>query len=427
MNNEILKAILDWNPWITGRFPQELRGYTRDYNILGYLKLDEIKILEGARRVGKSTLLYQVIEHLIAENAKVLYINFDDAELSKYSLKAIIDTYLEHGAALECLFIDEIQHCQDWVHCVRNLYDRKEAKQIWITGSNASLIKKEYKTLLSGRNITVPVYPLSFSEYLRFKHCDLPQSGLSTKKEIEIKRHLMSYLTLGAFPAVTLREVYQKELLINYFEDFMYKDIATRYSVDAIKLKDLGTYLASNSGKFFSYRKVAQSLGIHVNTLRDYFSYYQEVFLFRELYKFDYSLKGQFGSEKKIYCLDTGLAAAISFRFSDDKGRMLENLVHNELRRRSYEIYFHKGKKECDFVIKENLEITQVIQVCHTLFDSETKYRELEGLKEALEAYPQAEGMIITADESGEEKITVGDTQRIIKIEPVWKWLLTLG
>ena len=190
------------------------------------------------------------------------------------------------------------------------------------------------------------------------------------------------------------------------------------------KLKDLGIYLASNSAKIFSYRNIAHSLGMHVNTITDYISCYKEIFLFDELYKFDYSLKEQFSSDKKPYCLDTGLAAAVSFRFSSDRGRLLENLVYNELKRRSHEIYFYKQKKECDFLIKENLEITQLIQVCDNLTYSETRQREIQGLMDALSSHPEAQALILTADESGQEKITVDENEHSINIMPIWKWLL---
>jgi len=425
MKDTILKAIADWNPWLEGHFPTELRGFTRDYDILKYLKLAEIKILEGARRVGKSTLLYQVIEQLLANNNKVLYINFDDEELRKFSLKTILQSYLEKNT-FDCLLIDEIQHCSEWVHHLRNIYDRKEVKQIWISGSNSSFIKKEYKTLLSGRNITIQIHPLSFREYLTFKQCDIPETVISSKKEIEIKNHLANYLMFGGFPAVALREFLQKELLINYFEDFLFKDIATRYPINTIKLRDIGIYLATNSAKIVSYRNIASTLNMHANTVTDYFSYCKEIFLFNEIYKFDYSLKEQFGSDKKIYCLDTGLARAISFLFSEDKGRMLENLVYNELQRRKLITYFHRKKRECDFLIKENLEITQVIQVCYSLMDPETKNREINGLIDALALHTQAAGLIITANEFGEEIISVNKQKYKIKILPLWKWLLNL-
>lgn len=324
----------------------------------------------------------------------------------------------------DCLFVDEIQHCEEWVHHLRNIYDRKELKQIWISGSNSKLIKKEFKTLLSGRNITLSVYPLSFNEYLRFKECDFSAHKISTEKEIEIKRHFENYLRLGSFPAIALREVLQKELLINYFEDFIYKDIAARYSVNTSKLKDLGIYLATHSAKIFSYRNIARALDMHVNTVIDYVSYYEEIFLFDEVYKFDYSLKTQFGSDKKTYCLDTGIAAAVSFRFSSDRGRLLENLVYNELKRRGHEIYFHKHNKECDFLVKENLEITQVIQICDHLDYPETKYREIQGLIDALSQHTEAKGLILTADESSQETIIIEGKPYLIDIIPIWRWLV---
>lgn len=423
MKNEILQALGDWNPWLSGgKFPTELRGFVRDYDIFSYSQIEEIKILEGARRVGKSTLFYQVIEQLLEEKHKVLYVNFDDEELRKYPLKAIMQTYLEKGG-VDCLFLDEIQHCVEWEHYVRNLYDRKEVKQIWISGSNASLIKQDYKTLLSGRNITLQIHPLSFKEYLRFKNCEIPELR-SRQKEIEIKNHFENYLKFGAFPAIALRNVYQKELLINYFEDFIFKDIASRHSVDNAKLKDLGIYLATNATKLFSYRKVAQSLSAHPNTIMDYISYYKEIFLFNELYKFDFSLQRQFSSHKKIYAIDTGIAAAVSFRFSSERGRMLENLVYNELQRRKHELFFFKEEKECDFLIKENLEIIQAIQVCATLSEPETKQREMAGVLAALEAHPHAKALILTEDESGEEPVTIGKRRHRIKILPIWEWLL---
>ncbi len=120
-------------------------------------------------------------------------------------------------------------------------------------------------------------------------------------------------MEMGAFPAVILRPVLQRELLLSYFKDFIYKDIASRHDVKLLKIKELCNYLATNSAKSFSYRGCAGALGMHPNTIVDYCSYFYEIFLFKELYKFDYALKNQIGSEKKIYIIDTGLASAVSF------------------------------------------------------------------------------------------------------------------
>jgi hypothetical protein len=217
----------------------------------------------------------------------------------------------------------------------------------------------------------------------------------------------------------------QKELLISYFEDFIYKDIASRHDVNLVKIKELGIYLATNSAKSFSYRGCANALGMHPNTIMDYCSYFYEIFLFSELYKFDYSLKNQIGSDKKIYIIDTGLASSISFRFSEDHGRILENIIFNELQRRNEEIYFHKQKYECDFLIKKELKITSAIQVTKTLSDPEVKQREIRGLLEAMHTYQLNEGLILTMDEEGTENLEYENQKIRIRIMPAWKWLLS--
>jgi len=423
MKEEILKSLYDWNPWIEGEFPKDLAGFNRNYVLDTYLQIPEVKVLEGARRVGKSTLFYQLIEELLKHKKNVLYINFEDESLKKYTLNEIVSAYREISP-LHNLFVDEIQNCTDWVPFIRKAYDRKEIPQIWISGSNSSLIKKEFATLLTGRNITIRVYPLSFTEYLHFKSVRDTKLPISSAKKSLIKNHFLQYLEVGAFPAVVLRPVLQKELLISYFEDFIYKDIASRHEVNLVKIKELGIYLATNSAKLFSYRGCANALGMHPKTIMDYCSYFYEIFLFNELYKFDYSLKNQMGSEKKIYIADSGLGRAISFRFSEDQGRVLENIVHNELRRCGKEIYFHKKRYECDFIIKTELKISHAIQVSKTLEDPDVKTREIRGLLEAMRTYQLTTGLILTFDEEGLEEMDEENQQVQIKILPIWKWLL---
>lgn len=426
MNTEILQSLLDWNPWLTGDFPEELIGFKRNYDLFPYLEVPEIKIVEGARRVGKSTLLYQLIHQIHKKHKNILYVNFEDEVLSKYPLADIISTYLEH-APIEYLFIDEIQACPDWVQFTRKIYDRKEYNQIWVSGSNATLIKEEYATLLTGRNLPINVFSLSFPEFLIFKSFSpeaLSSSLIPTKTKIKYQKLFSEYMEYGAFPAVVNRTVLKKELLLAYFDDFIYKDIVARYEVNANKIKELAIYLATNSCKLFSYRNIATALDCHVNTITDYFNYLKEIFLFEELYKFDFSLSKQYSNDKKVYCLDTGLAAAVSFRFSQDKGRILENIVFNELRRRNHQIYFHKHKKECDFLIKEELKITQAIQVCLELMDADTKNREITGLMDALEKYNLQRGLLLTLSEERIEHVVYDTKTYIIDIKPVWKWLL---
>lgn len=423
MNDEIVSALLEWNPWLEGDLPEELLGIARDYDITKYIAIPEIKILEGVRRSGKSTLIYQIVQHGLNHGKKVLYVNFDDEVLRKYSLSDIYYAYLQRGK-VEYLLLDEIQHCGEWVPFIRKSYDRKVFAQIWITGSNSSLINKEYAELLTGRNLKVRIHPLSFSEFCRFKDLGVINLPVTRDLESKIKNLFDQYLALGAFPAIALRPTLQRELLTNYFDDFIYKDIAKRHNVKTEKLKDLAIYMATNSAKNISHRRIVTALNLHKNTVKEYISYMQEVFLFDDLFKFDYSLAKQYINEKKNYIVDTGLANAVSFRFSEDLGRILETVVYCALKRSYSQIYFHKDKHECDFIIKDDLEITTAIQVTVSLKDPDTKQRELDGIIDAMKKYKLDSGLILTKDENGTLEQEVDGKICTISIQPIWKWLL---
>jgi len=137
------------------------------------------------------------------------------------------------------------------------------------------------------------------------------------------------------------------------------------------------------------------------------------------VFKFDYSLRKQHANPKKVYAIDVAMAREISFKFSEDKGRIIENLVFLELKRKGIELYYHKKKQECDFVIKEGIKIKEAIQICYEL-NEENKKREITGLKEAMDYYKLNEGKIITY--SQEEELII-DKKRIL-VKPLWKWLL---
>ncbi len=410
---EINRTLIDWNPWHDGEFPEELQGIKRKIDLTKYLDFKEIKLIEGARRVGKSTLIYQVIKHLLGKTDKILYVNFEDEILKKYTLSEIYDSFLEIKE-IDYLFIDEVQNCKEWASFVKKMYDTRKIKQIYITGSNASLIKQDFATLLTGRTIKIKIKPLTFEEYLRFKNINpLP---MSTQKKAKIKQSFSKYLNNGGFPEVAKREYAKREILTNYFEDFLYKDIVTRYNVNAEKIKDLSIYLATNAGKIISHRKLGKTLNLNVMTVQDYINYLKEIYLLKEIYRYDPSLKKQFSSLKKPYFIDTGIVNTISFRFSEDFGRVLENLVFNNLE----DAYLFQGKHECDFIIKEGLKIKKAIQVTSSIKNPETKRRELNGLLEAMDKHNLKEGLLLTFDEKDEFKI--GKKKVIIK--PVWEWLL---
>jgi len=415
----IIESILDWNPWVTGEFPESLVGFEREIDILKYLDFKEIKILEGPRRSGKSTLLYRVIKTLVEDKKNVLYLNFDDEALRGMTLEEVVDIFAEYKD-IDYLFVDEVQHCKNWVPFVRKAYDTKLLKQIWITGSNSNLIKEEYATYLTGRNIKLKISPLNFREFLSFKQKTYDSDLLSSRQKAEVKRFFKEYLEYGGFPEVVLRSAGKKELLLNYYEDFLYKDIVSRYGADAEKLRNLSTYLNTNASKLVSYRNLSNVLQINYVTTTKYISYFLEVYLFSLLYRFDYSLKKQIHDDKKIFALDTGLANAVSFKFSEDYGRQLESIVFSQLKNDGYEIYYHSNGGECDFVVREKGKVTQLVQVTASLKDEKTKLREVNGLQIAMDRYGVKTGLILTDDEEGEEMYG----GKMIKIMPVWRWLL---
>lgn len=180
-------------------------------------------------------------------------------------------------------------------------------------------------------------------------------------------------------------------------------------------------YLASNVSKEITYNSLRSLLGVgSANTVADYCEYLQESFLCFFINRYDFSLKKQLHFAKKIYFIDQAVAQVVGFRISEDRGRILENIVFLELKRRYKNIYFHRQQRECDFLIKEGLHITMAIQVCVQLNSDTTRQRELEGLIEALNMYNLKEGYIITENEETTEKIE----HFTIHVIPIWKWLL---
>ena len=148
----------------------------------------------------------------------------------------------------------------------------------------------------------------------------------------------------------------------------------------------------------------------------------QESYLIFELFKYDYSLKKQYISNKKIYVIDNGIRNVVAFAFSQDQGKLLENLIFLELKRRDQDIYFYKGKNECDFIIRKRSKIEEAIQVTERIVPGNKK-REINGLIEVLEKFRLKKGLIITKDQEEERKIKA----KSIKIIPAWKWLLNIN
>lgn len=387
-----------------------------------FAKDKEIIVLSGIRRCGKSTLLQEIRSSLPQNN---YFLNFDDERLVHFTVEdfqKLHEIFIEHFGVQTNFFFDEIQNIRGWERFVRRLRDNNN--KVYITGSNASMLSKELGTHLTGRYYQNELYPFSFREFLKFKNKALsPQDLYTTRGKAELKQLFNEFFEKGGFPDFLQNG--NRQYLKSLYESILYRDIIVRNGLTNEKeLLELIYFLAGNVAKLASYNSLAKVINIkNATTVKNYLEYIQNTYLVFAVNKFDYSIKTQIQNPKKFYFIDNALIRELGFFSSDDKGRLLENLVFIELKRRSKEVYYYKNKQECDFVIREKLKIVEAIQVCWSVYNSETRITEINGLTGALSAYNLKKGTILT--DSDEDNLQVNGFE--IEIKPVWKWLLEVS
>jgi len=390
-------------------------GVPRDVDFDKAIKSKQIQIVTGIRRCGKSTLLKQLSEKLDS----FYYLNFDDERLLKFSVEDF-DSLLILWKKLyksKTIILDEIQNVKNWERFIRRIYD--EDYKIILTGSNAKLLSGDLSTHLTGRHIKLELYPFSFSEYLRFKNFD-SDKWKTTDRLAKLLKLTDEYVENGGFPEyVIFGDV---DYLKRIFEDILYKDLIVRFKIREIKsFRELANFLFTNFTSEISYNSLQRALNFKsVVSVKNYIGHLQESYLLHELYKYDYSLKKQIVYNKKIYSVDNGLRNQVSFRFSEDSGKLLENTVFLQLKRSGKEVYYYKNKRECDFLIKQKTKIVEAIQVTDVL-SAANRERELNGLIAAMESFNLKKGLIITRNQ--EEKFR--SQGREIRVLPIYKWLLS--
>lgn len=424
-----IRKLTEWNPWWENKgLIKELAGRPRQRNDLLEKSIDikEITIIIGVRRAGKSTIMYQMIQRLLdqgIEPKQILFVNLEDKKLAQDSLEDIYASYRENmnPEKKAYVFLDEIHKKEGWEAWIRKQYDLKADCKFVISGSCSHLLKKEYSTLLTGRNLTFELFPLSFREYLDF--CGFEVKEESLKKGIilpatkaKIISLLKAYMAEGGFPEVFFKsEQFKVKLLEQYFDDIIYKDIIDRFGLNSKKVMDFALFLATNFTGAVSLRSVRSALDLSYDTAKDYISHFLDAFLFFPMDYFSYSFKEQKTFSSKVYCIDNGLRNAVSFKFSEDAGKLAENLAFIELKRRGKDVYYWKDRGEVDFIIKEKDQALEAINVC---YGEEINEREIKSLKECKEKF---KGRIktltlITKDTEKEEEG--------IRFVPLWKWLL---
>jgi hypothetical protein len=393
-------------------------------------KTQKVISLIGLRRAGKTFYFYQLINNLIEGSinpSQILYINFEDDRILPLNVKelntileAYYELYPENIDETLYLFFDEIQNIDNWELFIRRVHDRKNAR-IFITGSSSKLLSKEIATSLRGRTLSYYLFPLSFEEFLRFRQVTLNKDFEYTDARFRVMKLFSEYLYGGGFPEVVLEaEELRQDILRNYFEMFIYRDLVERFSIrNTSLLKSLVKFLITNIGTTFSvnsfYRTIRKDMPVGKDTLMEYISYLEDINLVYLVPIFSYSLKKQQVNPRKVYCIDNGLRNAVSFMFSKDEGRLAENLVFLELKRRNKEPYYWKNKGEVDFVIKDRDSSLTAINVSYT---DEIDERETKALLEFADEFsPKVKELILLTKD-------LEKTEGRIKIIPLWKWLI---
>ncbi len=372
--------------------------------------LPMIVSLIGVRRSGKTWMLYSIIKRLLdvgIPRQNILYLNFEDERLNLKTadLDLIIQSLFELYPELppeECyFFFDEIQNVPGWEKFVRRIFDTL-SKHIFITGSNSKLLSTEIATSLRGRTITYTVYPLSFSEYLKFKGIT-PEFRQPQKKALLI-RHTDQFIRNGGFPeTVDFTAEIRLKTLQGYFNTMIFRDIIERYKVNEPGvLKYFIKKLFAGIGKPLSVNKIyndLRSLGYKVsnNYLYDFEEWSYNVFIGIPVPKFSFSEIKQSRSDKKAYCIDTGLLSAIEFSVTQNNGKLLENMVFMELIKAGFQLFYFREKNECDFIVKGQKQMLPV-QVAWEVTNDDTRTRELKGLAEACRMINTKYGIIVTFD-----------------------------
>ncbi len=364
-------------------FLKQDSGFTRD--ALANIPVVEsfATIITGIRRCGKSTLLLQLLRR---DYQDAIYLNFDDIRLSGFETSDLTRLHREiEKREIKVIFFDEIQIIEGWEKYINQLL--REDYKVFITGSNASMLSVELGTHLTGRHLSMELFPFSYMEFIQFKEFQSEEDAV------------IEYLKMGGIPEYVKTGV--SVILNALVDDILMRDIAVRHSVrDVTSLRQLTAFLITNIGNLVSANKLVGMFDIKSPaTFLEYFSFLKDAYLLEFVPMFSHSLKVQARNPKKVYVMDMGLYTENSVSTSDNMGRRLENLIFLHLRRKYKHIFYYKDKGECDFIVMEKNVVKAAIQVCLTVND-ENFDREYNGLLGAMQNLGLQEGSIITLNQS---------------------------
>jgi putative ATP-binding protein len=386
-----------------------------------YLKSNLMKLITGPRRAGKS-----VFSLLLLRGKRFAYLNFDDDKLLKeFDEEHIMQVLKEVYSDYDYLLLDEPQNLPNWDLWVSKLYRR--GYNLVITGSNSNLLSSEMASLLTGRYLSIEVLPFSLRETLEYRKSNfnpaLPEDKADFMLQVE------DYFHYGGYPEIINNRDITESYLKTLFDSIIMKDIVRRYKVRKVEeLYQFATYMISIFTSPFTYSSITEELGLSSKTtVQKFCTYLKNCYLFFYLPRYNHKLKLMQKAPQKVYIVDNGFLSSSAFQISENKGRLLENLVLLEFIRRKYEIgknlfyYRNQSDKEVDFVVRENNVVRQLVQVCWDMSNPKTQKREIGSLMACAKDFPNGELFVITWNE--QKEITMN--AKIIHVIPYYKWCLS--
>ena len=386
-----------------------------------YLESNLMKLITGPRRAGKS-----VFSLLLLRGKRFAYLNFDDDKLLKeFDEEHIMQVLKEVYSDYDYLLLDEPQNLPNWDLWVSKLYRR--GYNLVITGSNSNLLSSEMASLLTGRYLSIEILPFSLRETLEYRKSNfnpvLPEDKADFMLQVE------DYFHYGGYPEIINNRDITESYLKTLFDSIIMKDIVRRYKVRKVEeLYQFATYMISIFTSPFTYSSITEELGLSSKTtVQKFCTYLKNCYLFFYLPRYNHKLKLMQKAPQKVYIVDNGFLSSSAFQISENKGRLLENLVLLEFIRRKYEIgknlfyYRNQSDKEVDFVVRENNVVRQLVQVCWDMSNPKTQKREIGSLMACAKDFPNGELFVITWNE--QKEITMN--AKIIHVIPYYKWCLS--
>ena len=384
-----------------------------------------IKVVLGPRRAGKS-----VFSLVLLKDRPFMYFNFDDEVLSSVGGISTDELMKELHAAygqVKTILFDEIQNLPNWELFVNRLH--RGGYNLVLTGSNAHLLSKELATHLTGRHMPIEILPFDFNEFLRAKKFKINQEYASLPAQRgELLNLMETYLLNGGFPEVAVNNVDPKDYLDVLLDAVLFKDVVKRHRVKfSTQVGNLAGHLINNFANLYTVRKLLEILNLKsATTIEKYINYLEEAYLVFSLLRYSPTSLERIKSPRKVYAVDNGFIIAKAVQHSPDKGKLMENLVFTELVKRGVkpnrELFYYKTRngREVDFVLKNGIEATELIQVCYESINPDVEQRETRALFEASDELKVKKLIVLTWDEKKEVKKD-GMTVQFVSL---WEWLL---